>query len=59
MLCQVHAASVGTPDRPGLTKEDFGHDEGEERRGEGLAASAHLPRGHMHQQVSTFNTSPH
>ena len=49
MLCQVHAASVGTPDRPGLAKEDFGHDEGEERRGEGMAASAHLPRGHMHQ----------
>ena len=56
MLCQVHSATAGTPDRPGLPKEDFGHDEGEKCGGKGVAASPHLPRGHLHKQVLT-NTS--
>ena len=56
MNCQVHSATAGPPNRPRLSKENFGHNErekcGKGRRGK-MATGANLPRGHMHKQVPT------
>merc|ERR1719397_359160 len=57
---QVHSATAGPPDRPGFSKENFGHNEREKcrkrRRGK-MATGVNLPRGHLHKQECFDNIS--